>query len=582
MTHSRGPDPAPRVGRALPAKWQLAVAAAVAFLLYAIFAPVADWLGLRSRPEPAPAQLKGEAAANRLGAIEAEFIEALRALAASADDAKRKRAEKLARDYVQLRDAAREKASREESEVAKRERKQKEDEAYSRAWAKFSEMLADSRVTNAAIVEHLVRNLSALPGGGVETAVSRLIGRTEEQSGAEREMAVLAREIETLVMELPRQAGAGGDAYQARLRIRERIEAYHRARQNLAVPEDRSGERELRAIELMPFESGARVLLRNLAKAHQGALVSALGNLRLDWVMGTAAAADGPLFPEPPRIKDHMFGGAAQQQKEQALLRRKWDLRTAIDTIYRDCREPYRERYLGYLKVLVAQFLAMGRVVESVPVTEYYPEFLLGPGATPNERLVGAGEILHAGFFTRATEAKIAGLAEALIGRECPAERFAYSGPRPGKIPSLSTFGVVPRDVPTLPAERVAAEAARALDLALQHCEPRARHVYAGHIVKFVARAMAVKPRRRGSAPEDAAIAAQLRAASRAEIAAGLRRAVLLPDISEELAAAAQTAAGRLFQEQCPVSPYPTQLEAYRAIEAASAKEAAERAAARK
>jgi len=60
-------------------------------------------------------------------------------------------------------------------------------------------------------------------------------------------------------------------------------------------------------------------------------------------------------------------------------------------------------------------------------------------------------------------------------------------------------------------------------------------------------------------------------------MAAGLRRALLLPDITEDLARAAQAAAERTFQDQCPVSPYATQLEAYRAAEAAAEKRTAKK-----
>jgi len=345
----------------------------------------------------------------------------------------------------------------------------------------------------------------------------------------------------------------------------------------LGLAPDRSGERELRAIELMPFESGARVLLRNLTKSSDGATVSAMYSLQLDWRIGPAGAplADGPLFPEPPRIPERKFEGP--DREKNALLSRKWDLAMAIETVYQDCREPYRERYIGLLKQLVAQYMAMGRVVESVPVTKYYPDFLLSEAATPNERLLGARAILFEGVFTRSAGAKLVALPEALIGKGCPAERLAYSGPTGGKNPTISELGVGWSDVPKLPADRLPIEAARALDLALKHCEPRSRDAFASHIINFVETAMRRKPRRRGAGPEDGAIAAQLRSSDRGGMAAGLRRALLLPDITEDLARAAQAAAERTFQDQCPVSPYATQLEAYRAAEAAAEKRTAKK-----
>jgi hypothetical protein len=308
-------------------------------------------------------------------------------------------------------------------------------------------------------------------------------------------------------------------------------------------------------------------------------MVMAVHVLRLDWRIGPAGAAlaDGPLFPEPPRIPERKFEGP--DREKNALHSRKWDLARAIETVFQDCREPYRERYVGFLRQLVTQYVPMGRAVESIPVTTFYPEFLLSDAATPNERLVGARVILFEGAFTRSAEAKLAALPEALIGKACPPERLAYSGPQSGKNPSISELGVGWGDLPKLPANRLPIEAARALDLAVEHCEPRSRHVFAAHIIHFVETAMRRKPRRRGAGPEDAVVAAQLASASRAQMAAGLKRAVLLADITDELALAAQRAASRLFEGQCPVSPYATQLETYRAAEAAAEKRAAESAA---
>jgi hypothetical protein len=272
MTDSRR-DPAPRTARALPSWWQLVAAAIVAFLLYSIWAPVADRLGFRSRPEPALSQVTGAAAVESLPAIEARLIAALRELAAGADDARRQQAEKLLQDYLRVRWAAEaevKKKSGEESEVAKSERKQKEEDANYRAWSKVDSMLHDRLVANGAIVNHLEKNLPALTESAVDTAVRRFIDRTRVQSGAEREMALLAGEIGTHILGLPRVAAAGGSLDKARADIRRRIEAYYAARRQLGVRLDRSGERELESIALMPFESGARVMLRNLAKSDMG------------------------------------------------------------------------------------------------------------------------------------------------------------------------------------------------------------------------------------------------------------------------------------------------------------------------
>jgi hypothetical protein len=404
------------VGRALPAKWQLAAVAAVAFLLYAIFAPVADWLGLRSRPEPEAGRVTGKAAVDRLGRVQSELIEALRELTLDADDAKRERADKLARDYVLVRAAARSArdAASEESEVSKRERKESEEKQYQRVWREFNDLLEDRRTTNAALVDYLEKNLQALSGESAKWAVERFIHRTKTQSGAGRELVLLAREIETLLAAYPGVVAAGGDRNQAEWKVRERIKAYFAARRTLGPVRSVEGAPELMAVKLLPYESGARVLLRHLDVVDEGRILSALFQLRFD--LRASPGNDAPLFAELPGIPENSF--------------QKADLQLAIDVIYRDCREPYRERYVAFMKELIRQRMALGRVVDTLPPSHNDSERLLSEAAMPNERMSAAAAILRAGIYTRATAAKLKALPEAVMGKMCPPERHAYGMPR--------------------------------------------------------------------------------------------------------------------------------------------------------
>jgi hypothetical protein len=82
------------VGRALPAKWQLAVAAAVAFLLYAIFAPIADWAGWRERQgSPGAERLPSAPTADQVRKVIGEKLAAMKRGEPTARDKERLAAE---------------------------------------------------------------------------------------------------------------------------------------------------------------------------------------------------------------------------------------------------------------------------------------------------------------------------------------------------------------------------------------------------------------------------------------------------------------------------------------------------------
>jgi hypothetical protein len=558
------------VGRALPAKWQVAAAAVAAFLLYTVWAAVADWAGWRGGPE------SPKTVVATVSDLEERFFTILRELAAG-DVRKRDEAEKLSQEYITARaDPTRDPKKGSVAAPAS---------ADARVWKRFDAMMGDPAALNVVIVDYLARNASTLPTESVAQGIRRILARTKTQSVSARRMAEIADEIERALARLP-NATKDAERQRALDYIHDRLKAFYAARSGV-VRDTLTGARspELTAIGAMPFESGARVFVKSLGEVDEGTLIIGLHQLRLDWrVRLEGPPWKAPLFPERPREPlSKVIAETEEKRKESELRHRKWDLQAAIAVLFRDCQERYRERYLGFMQELFGQYVAIGQVIESVPVREYYPAFLLADGATANERLQGSLAILFRAKFTRATQTKLKAMSAMLIGKECPAEALDYPGPKGETWPRFSTLGVVPKDVSALPVDRLPFEAARALDLALQHCEPRSRAIYAGHIIDFVRRAMQVKPRRRTAAAEDGTTMAQLQSAERPEITAGLKRALLLPAITETMAGAAEAAAERLFQEQCPVSPYPSQLEAYRAIEAGAAKlaakEAAERAA---
>jgi hypothetical protein len=336
---------------------------------------------------------------------------------------------------------------------------------------------------------------------------------------------------------------------------------------------------DLASVPEMPFERAASLILRSLGQVDEATIRKALRDLKLERALGKpellgVLETNGkrlPLFPQVPKLlpPPHIISIndkplTPEEQRWHGQINQKQALQRSISGIYRDCEEHYRPLYTQHLRALFQTYMSGFTVrVDQPPQDVTYPLFLLGPEATPNERLGGAIVVLWQGKLTPAAEALLSATPEAIFATGCAADRRDFKFLAASQVPagvdrlSLAFKPLSKADVARIPD---------ALRSAYNDCRPAGRAFYFRTVRTLAINGVALMDR---ASRGDEGLLKQLQSTDRSTLFKAVEQAFAAPSISSEIAAVLPDKAAAAFADYCPSMGPQSQLRAFREDQAA-------------